>query len=69
MATTHIEVQAANKGAEVFGIEDGQLLKVSKETKDFFFAKSFSGKEIKVSKKTKRACQWSNTSTAPVFNI
>lgn len=67
--TSHIEVIAANKGREVFGIEDGQCLKVVKETPAFFFVVSFTGKEIKVSKSTGLAGHWSNKATSPVFNV
>lgn len=66
---THIEVTKANKGAEIFGLQDGHLLKVLKETTCFIFAVSHSGKEIKISKKTKRCCYWSSKSTSPVFNV
>lgn len=66
---THIEVTVANRGTEVLGIEDGQLLTVLRETKCFFFVKSFAGRELKVSKQTKRLCWWGNPSTSPVFNI
>lgn len=66
---THIEVTAANRGTEVFGIQDGQLLTVLRETPCFFFVKSFAGKELKVSKQTKRLCHWGNANTSPVFNI
>lgn len=69
MATTHIEVTKANKGAEVFGLGDGHLLKVEKETDCFFFVRSHTGHQIKVSKQTKRACHWRNATTSPVFNI
>jgi len=66
---THIEVIAANKGAEVFGLKDGQLLKVHHVTNCFIFARSFSGQEIKISKQTKRACHWVSQSNSPVFNV
>lgn len=68
-ATTHIEVVAANKGAEIFGLQDGHLIKVEKETENFFFCVSHSGKQIKVSKQTKRACSWRDQKTSPVFNV
>lgn len=66
---SHIEVVSANHGVEIYDIKDGQLLKVTKETNNFFFVVSFTGKEIKVSKNTKRACNWSKPSIAPTFNI
>ena len=69
MATTHIEVTKANRGANVFGLADGHLLKVEKETPCFFFVRSHTGKQIKVSKHTKRACHWGNVATSPVFNV
>ena len=66
---THIEVTKANRGAEVFGLEDGQLLTVLRETPCFFFVKTFAGREIKVSKQTKRLCHWASVSNSPIFNI
>lgn len=72
MAATHIEVIKANEGANVYGIVDGDLLEVLKETPNFLFVKARDGgsrKEIKVSKQTKRACRWSNQRTSPTFNI
>ena len=69
MATTHIEVTTANRGAEVFGLQDGHLLKVERETPKFFFVRSHTGKAIKVSKTTKRACHWKNQATSPIFNV
>ena len=66
---THIEVVQAKKGAEVWGLKDGQLLPVHHDTECFIFAKSFGGNEIKISKKTGRACHWRSASTSPVFNI
>ena len=66
---THIEVTAANRGAEVFGLNDGDLLSVTKATPAFVFATARNGKEIKISKKTGRACHWGNQSTSPVFNV
>jgi len=65
---THIEVTQA-KGGKNFGIEDGSLLTVLKETKCFFFVKSHAGKTFKVSKQTKRLCNWGNVNSSPVFNI
>jgi hypothetical protein len=66
---THVEVLQANAGEQVFGIKTGQLLTVHQVTPCFIFAKSFSGREIKISKKTKRACRWGSPSTSPVFNV
>ena len=66
---THIEVLQANEGERVFGIQTGQLLTVHRLTPYFVFARSFSGDEIKISKKTGLACHWASTSTSPVFNI
>jgi hypothetical protein len=66
---THIEVLQANEGERVYGIKTGQLLTVLQVTPCFVFAKSFSGREIKISKKTQRACHWGNANTSPVFNI
>lgn len=66
---SHVEVIEANKGKEVFGIENGQLLTVTKETDKFVYLVSFTGKEIKVSKQTRKACHWRNSSTSPTFNI
>ena len=66
--TTHIEVTAAN-GAAHLGLESGHLLQVKKETNCFFFVKSHTGRELKVSKHTKRLCYWSNANTSPTFNI
>ena len=66
---THIEVLQANEGERVYGIKTGQLLTVHHVTTCFIFVKSFSGREIKISKKTKRACHWGSASTSPVFNI
>jgi hypothetical protein len=65
---THIEVIQA-KGGKNFGMEDGSLLTVLKETQCFFFIKSHSGKTFKVSKHTKRLCNWGNVSSSPIFNI
>lgn len=66
--TTHIEVAAA-KGATHLGIQDGQLLAVTKETNCFFFVKTHAGRDLKVSKHTKRLCHWSKANTSAVFNI
>jgi hypothetical protein len=66
---THIEVTEARGGEQAYGIKTGQLLTVDKETKCFFFVRSWTGKQIKVSKRTKRSCYWSNANTSPVFNI
>lgn len=66
---THVEVVQANEGERVFGIKTGQLLMVLNVTPCFVFAKSFSGREIKISKKTKRCCRWGTPSTSPVFDI
>lgn len=66
---THIEVTAANRGAEVFGLTDGDLLKVLKVTPSFIFAAARNGKEIKISKRTHRACHWAAQSNSPVFNV
>jgi hypothetical protein len=65
---THIEVTQAKDGKR-FGIEDGHLLRVNKETKCFFFVTSHSGQSLKISKQTKRLCYWSQTNTSPVFNV
>ena len=69
MQRTHIEVTQANKGATIWNLFDGQMLKVSKETEKFFFLEAWNGKEIKVSKQTKKCCHWKNKLTSPVFNI
>lgn len=69
MNRTHIEVVKANNGANVFGMFDGQMLKIAKETEKFIFAEAWNGKEIKVSKQTKLCCHWKNKSTSPLFNI
>lgn len=69
MPATHIEVSYAKDGSRVFGLQDGQLLQVERETDCFFYVKSFSGQTIKVSKKTRRACNWKGAATSPVFNI
>jgi len=66
---THIEVLQANEGERVYGITTGQLLTVHHVTPCFIFAKSHSGREIKISKKTRRACHWGSASTSPVFNV
>lgn len=66
---THIEVTEANRGAEVFGLNDGDLLSVTKVTPNFIFANARNGKEIKISKKTHRACHWANQASSPVFNV
>ena len=66
---THIEVLLSNEGERVYGIKTGQLLTVLKVTPCFIFAKSHSGREIKISKKTRRACHWGSASTSPVFNV
>ena len=66
--TTHIEVTLAN-GGEHLGVESGHLLQVKKETNCFFFVKTHSGQELKVSKHTKRLCHWSKAATSPTFNI
>lgn len=67
-STTHIEVTAAN-GAAHLGMENGSLLRVTKETKCFFFVKSHTGRDLKVSKQTKRLCYWGNANTSAVFNV
>ncbi len=69
MQATHIEVKLANSAAEVYGLFDGQILKVIKETPAFFFAATPDGTELKVSKKTKRCWYWSPLKISPVFNI
>lgn len=66
---TSIEVLEVKNGAIIFGIEKGQLLTVLKVTPCFVFARSFTGCEIKISKKTGRACYWGNANTSPVFNV
>lgn len=73
-ATTHIEVTKANKGAEVFGLADGMLVRVIKETPKFFFCEPRNASrnghtQMKVSKTTRRLCLWSNKNTSPVFNV
>lgn len=69
MPTTHIEVTEAKHGQVIWGLQDGHLLTVEKETPCFFFVRSHAGHKIKVSKKTMRPCYWKQSSTAPVFNI
>ena len=66
---THIEVTTANKGQEVWGLFDGQLLNVEHTSKCFIFAFAPNKQIIKISKKTKRCCHWRTQSTSPVFNI
>jgi len=68
---THIEVISANRGAEVYGLSDGMLVKVIKETPKFFFLKAPKDghAELKVSKKTNRCCHWANQNSSPLFNI
>jgi hypothetical protein len=68
MTTTHIEV-TTTKGATHLGLFDGALLKVINETPCFFFVKNHEGRELKISKQTKRLCHWGNANTSPVFNI
>lgn len=57
MATTHIEV-LNSKGLR--GIQNGQLLKVVKETTAFFWVQGFEGHTYKVSKKTKKIIDINN---------
>jgi hypothetical protein len=65
---THIQVASA-KGTTHLGIQDGQLLAVTKETNCFFFVETHAGRGLKVSKHTKRLCHWGNANTSAVFNI
>jgi hypothetical protein len=65
---THLEVIVAKEGS-MYGIEDGNLLRVEKETPCFFFVCTHNGKVFKVSKKTKRIANWKRISTSPIFNI
>lgn len=69
MNRTHVEVSKANKGANVWNLFDGQMLKVLKETPKFVFVESWEGKQIKISKHTKQCCYWSQKNTSPIFNI
>lgn len=64
-----LNITQANKGAEIYGFKTGETLFTDKETNCFYFAVTPNGKEIKVSKKTMRACHWGNSSTSPVFSL
>lgn len=64
-----VVVAQANKGAEVFGIQDGQALTIEKETDNFIFCTAPKNGPIKISKATKKACNWRNKATSPVFKI
>ena len=68
---SHIEILDSK---EILNIENGQCLKVVKETQCFFVIRAFDGVEFQVSKKTKRINGFSNggfirTSRQPLVNI
>ena len=65
---THIEVLDV-KGGSLLGIATGDLLGVVKETPCFFFVKTHGGKQLKVSKQTKRLCYWKAAHSSPIFNL
>jgi hypothetical protein len=66
-----ITVLQAKRGVEAYGLKDGQLLFPFHESPCFYFveAPNGTGKEIKISKKTKKCCHWGNTSTSPIFSF
>ena len=68
---TIITVVQARRGTDAYGLKDGQLLFPARESRCFYFvdAPNSSGKEIKISKKTKRCCHWGNSDTSPVFRF
>ena len=66
---TNITVIKANEGFRVWGLTDGLELNVVNVTPCFFFATAPDGREIKISKKTGRACHWSSASTSPTFDV
>ena len=70
MATTHVEVL---KTQRLRGIEDGQVLKVVKETKCFFWVQGFKGNTYKVSKQTQRIIDidgaWLTRDKQPIVNL
>jgi hypothetical protein len=68
---TMLEVVQANDGA-VQGITAGMLLITSHESPCFWFAKSpnpQARQELKISKKTHRACNWRNQNRSPLFKV
>lgn len=65
---TILTVTQANLGAKIFGLTSGQSVFTDRESACFWFATAPNGRELKISKRTRRMCNWGSPNTSPVFS-